>query len=581
MHNLFLGEFKHHCMQVFGIDTVGEKTTSKGAVVHTPTQQKAQLDRIFSAIVACAESALVKIRRDYLAAVAEFNNVAAPGAKLTKSEYATALVKWYHSIGCDAERVRLPPTMEDSTAYFRLPSSDDVPKEFQKYCNVFTGEVLQEVRKDITKTSLPSWLETPPRNFGSPSHGKLKADHWRTIGTVSLVMTLVRLWGTAGASIEEREVLDNFISLAVAVDLATRRSMDRPRAALYDQYMQRYLQSLRSLFNHSLVPNHHLSLHLPQCLDLFGPVHGWWAFPFERYNGVLQRLNTNNKPGDMPLTFMRYFYKAGMLRSLLSTLEWPDVEVYTDMAKSIDAAIGDALRGTRVMDVLTSSVRQTPLLYDEAKQVPLPDGIYDALLRLINLTVTRPFQSIRGRSARGTPRLPPDAQFIQRLGKEGVTFATQGSSNRNSFILFRDSQTRHGKAILAGQISDIFYHCRVEGDATEVEAFLIVKEYLPLSEAHQSLDPYRRFPDLQTKLYYNSFKQELCLIRANDIVAHFASMTYIPENIGQECIVVRSLDRVSGPMAGVDNSKAQHYSITRRRTCLPDIHQPIVRNSAV
>ena len=71
--------------------------------------------------------------------------------------------------------------------------------------------------------------------------------------------------------------------------------MDADRARLFDDSMLAYLCTLRELFNHNLVPNHHLSLHLSTCLLLFGPVHGWWGYPFERYNGIIQRLNTNNK----------------------------------------------------------------------------------------------------------------------------------------------------------------------------------------------------------------------------------------------------------------------------------------------
>ncbi len=51
------------------------------------------------------------------------------------------------------------------------------------------------------------------------------------------------------------------------------------------------------LFEQDLVPNHHLSLHLYTCLLLFGAVAGWWAFPFERYNGLVAKTETNNKPG--------------------------------------------------------------------------------------------------------------------------------------------------------------------------------------------------------------------------------------------------------------------------------------------
>lgn len=112
---------------------------------------------------------------------------------------------------------------------------------------------------------------------------------------MSLVITLVRLWGSASASSRERVLLDNFLHLVCAVDLAARRSMSQSRAARFDYHIGRYLKSLLSVFSHNLVPNHHLSLHLKECLELFGPVHAWWAFPFERFIGMLQRLNINHK----------------------------------------------------------------------------------------------------------------------------------------------------------------------------------------------------------------------------------------------------------------------------------------------
>ena len=187
----------------------------------------------------------------------------------------------------------MPPVLDEATADFHVAKG---PYDISKY-RVLDQSTVDQIREDIRTTYLPSWMERPPRNFGSPSHGKLKADQWRTVCTVSLTITLCRLWGGPDASEKQRLLLDNFISLVCAVDLATRRSMDVTRADRFDRYMLHYLRTLRNLFGHHLVPNHHLSLHLRDCLMLFGPVHAWWAFPFERYNGLLQNLNTNNKSG--------------------------------------------------------------------------------------------------------------------------------------------------------------------------------------------------------------------------------------------------------------------------------------------
>ena len=183
-----------------------------------------------------------------------------------------------------------------SVADFYLKKVESGAPDITKDC-VLKASILAQLRRDIRKTYLPSWMQRPPLNFGSPSHGKLKADQWRTVCTVSMVITLVRLWSSADASDNDKALLKNFLHLVSAVDLGSRRSMSKERAKAFDEHMFYYLSGLRDLFDHQFVPNHHLSLHLYDCLVLFGPVHGWWAFPFERYNGLLRRMNINYKPG--------------------------------------------------------------------------------------------------------------------------------------------------------------------------------------------------------------------------------------------------------------------------------------------
>ena len=62
--------------------------------------------------------------------------------------------------------------------------------------------------------------------------------------------------------------------------------------------MQAYLNNIKRLFpEYKLRPNHHMALHLHGYLRLFGPVHAWWTFPFERVIGMLQRTPHNSKIG--------------------------------------------------------------------------------------------------------------------------------------------------------------------------------------------------------------------------------------------------------------------------------------------
>ncbi|KAH9829722.1 uncharacterized protein C8Q71DRAFT_717903 [Rhodofomes roseus] len=546
MHNLFLGELRHHCMAVWGIDIKDHKDkTVKKTVEHTPEEQQRHLDRLIDALRKGVLSAVAQPRKGYLVALAQFNSISPQ--KLTKHEYAKALLAW---VNHGVDHLAVPPVLKSDTADFHLANG---PHDISKF-RILTPEIVDQLRCDIKSTYLPSWVERPPLNFGSASHGKLKADHWRTVCTINMVVTLTRIWGRATASTAEHHLLDNFIHLVVAVDLASRRSMSAERARLYDHHMLEYLRTLRELFEHNLVPNHHLSLHLSTCLMLFGPVHGWWAYPFERFNGIIQRLKTNNQTDKIPLTYMRIFHAAAELRWRIASADWPKDDSIHEVLNAFKNVYQDAARGTRVIDVLGAlpgygedvSYKD---IYAGLSDAKLDRVIYNTLVDVMNCAGRNTdFASFYSPIGDRRMRLSPLVRFVSKLDLSGVTYGTRDSNIRNSFICFLSKTSADRTLVRAGQISSIFLHSRndPESNARVVEPFFIVDQYVPLSQDHAANDPYRRFPLLDTQLYYDRFSEQTALIHSADIVAHFASFAYVPEEIGESCIVVRSLDRVCG-----------------------------------
>ena len=83
---------------------------------------------------------------------------------------------------------------------------------------------MDEIRGDIVNMLRPSWLTSVPSDFGSASHGKLKADQWRVLGTTFLPVSLVHLWSVieGGNSHSERchQILDVTMALLSAVSIA-------------------------------------------------------------------------------------------------------------------------------------------------------------------------------------------------------------------------------------------------------------------------------------------------------------------------------------------------------------------------
>ena len=156
--------------------------------------------------------------------------------------------------------------------------------------------ILPEVWRDRQRTILPSWLSPIPAEAGSARAGKLTADQWRTLCTVHLVVTLVRLWGDKDPGDRRHDMLRNFMDLVTATVVLFKRSMSPGRIDLYENYMRNYLEGHLRLYPHlNLTPKHHLSLHVPRFLEMFGPVHGWSAWGFERLIFNFQRTETNGK----------------------------------------------------------------------------------------------------------------------------------------------------------------------------------------------------------------------------------------------------------------------------------------------
>lgn len=161
---------------------------------------------------------------------------------------------------------------------------------------------MQALWTDIENMVTPSWLTSIPHNLGSAAHGKLKSDQWRTIGSTYLPTTLVRLWSQVDPAHESKrsQFLDLTITLLSAVNIASSRVTSVANSTEYERLMYKYRRDLRTLFpDYKAKPNHHVAMHIGEYLRMYGPVHGWWTFPFERLIGMLQRITTNYKPGTL------------------------------------------------------------------------------------------------------------------------------------------------------------------------------------------------------------------------------------------------------------------------------------------
>jgi hypothetical protein len=164
------------------------------------------------------------------------------------------------------------------------------------------------IQKVIRDAIVPSWLGSPPTNYGEAASGSMKAHEWRLLGTCFIPIALVICWGESSVHHDPEErnhlraVLDHAMHLSQAVFLVMNRVMTAAVADQYREHLREFVKGLRILHpSTSIKPNHHLSFHIYEFLDLFGPLASWWCFPYERLIGRLQKMNTNNIHGKYKL----------------------------------------------------------------------------------------------------------------------------------------------------------------------------------------------------------------------------------------------------------------------------------------
>lgn len=159
----------------------------------------------------------------------------------------------------------------------------------------FSEYHLEALRKDMQDIVLPSHIQMPPRAFGNPSHGKLKADNWKVLCTINIPVTFIQLLTAGKEDPRMQGLLQHFMLLSNATHIASRRVQTKESIECFERSISDYVKKIPGFyeFERAVVPNHHMALHLAGCLSDFGPVHSWWAYPSERLNGLLQNMNTN------------------------------------------------------------------------------------------------------------------------------------------------------------------------------------------------------------------------------------------------------------------------------------------------
>ncbi|KAI0685130.1 hypothetical protein BC835DRAFT_1248024, partial [Cytidiella melzeri] len=497
---------------------------------------------------------LVQAGKPALQYMCQFRNLSSDGTRLDMANRLIAQVTAIPEVPEQADADTGNRTHDEPPLFPSPPMvpQDDAVHRKKTRPHVLGADTLPVVHADAERTELPPWVARGPKGFGTSQRGKLTADQWRTICTVHIPITLIRLW--ANSTTRKRSMLKNYMDLVSVINIGGMLETTEGFIQQYDSAILRYLEKMKELYPEApFHSNHHLAIHLGQFLRLFGPVHSWRGFFFERFNHLLQGLHTNMRTGAIEAMFLFQTCRASNLRSILQ-----ESDVKHDLGEFVAAyeqIMQEDSRGTRISDTdtlrllnTTSSPASDPSI-EPPSVLTLDIHVYGALLQLLNnshaahaastvyLSRYQLADAFNHRTA-GREILWHKATFLKKIVLQGVTCCAN-TTERN--ILLKGSSEN---LVYAAQLQQIFSHKRRTPSEEVEEVFLVIQRLAPLAVADVPHDPYRQFGYNGGFLCYNRLVQMMEVVRPSDFICHFARTRLHVEGIAQECVHALPQSRV-------------------------------------
>ncbi len=167
---------------------------------------------------------------------------------------------------------------------------------------------------------------------------------------------------------------------------------------------------------------------------------------------------------------------------------------------------------------------------DGKKTVDLSDDVHHALMDRIY--TSEPSDAHH--------QLPRAAQQWKKIEWNGTTYSTSKFNKNNSHIHYWFSSNREKRA---ARIQEIFVHRRRVDKEWKDELFCAIRPFRQLSQAGELRDVYRKHPLLDIRLHHNHL-EPLVIVSPRDIVSHVAVCSVPFPSIGNDIVVIQSLDRV-------------------------------------
>ena len=165
---------------------------------------------------------------------------------------------------------------------------------------------LSVIQDRVDRCKAPSDIGRIPHKIFS-SFSSFTADQFKNWVVYFSLITL--------RGILANEHLECWRHFVLACRILLQYKITPEQLLLADALLMKFCRRTECIYGTSIItPNMHLHAHLKQCIADYGPLHGFWAFPFERYNGLLGELPNNKK--SIEVQMMNRFIQGNAYMSL-------------------------------------------------------------------------------------------------------------------------------------------------------------------------------------------------------------------------------------------------------------------------
>ena len=149
-------------------------------------------------------------------------------------------------------------------------------------------DIISETQFNVLQSRVDSVM-TPPDIGHIPYkiRSGFSADQWKNwVVYFSLI---------AMRDILSNDVLEFWRHFVQACRVLSTKQLTKEKVLLGDAHLLQFCKRTQHIFGKdSVTPNMHVHCHLCSCINDYGPLHGFWLYAFECYNGLLGPMPHTN-----------------------------------------------------------------------------------------------------------------------------------------------------------------------------------------------------------------------------------------------------------------------------------------------